>query len=101
VNYDIHQFAKTLKRTTEAIRKDESLLDENKLAILKFIEFCQGQGLAPATIIKHIYALKHLARFLGKSFEKANTEDIVKTSKKIQDKEWSEATKRNARVTLK
>ncbi len=101
MNYDIHQFARTLKRTTDAIRRDDTLLDENKLAILKFIEFCQGQGLASATIIKHVYALKHLARFLVKSFEKANAEDIVRTSKKIQDKEWSEATKRNARVTLK
>jgi site-specific recombinase XerD len=101
VNYDVHQFAKRLKVTTEKIRKTQSLIDDNKITILKFIEFCEAQGLAPATIIKHIAALKHLDNFLGRPFDDAKIDDIVKVSRRIQDKDWSEATKRNARITLK
>lgn len=101
MNYDIHHFAKRVKATTENIRKDENLLDENKLAILKFIEFSQAQGLSPATIIKDTSALKQIASFLGKPFDDAKVEDIVNVSRKIEDKDWSERTKRNARITLK
>lgn len=65
MNYDIHQFQKRLEAASEQIRKAESIPDENRLAILKFIDFCQGQGLAPATVIKHVVALRHIARFLS------------------------------------
>jgi integrase/recombinase XerD len=101
VIYDIHHFAQRVKTTTENIRKDEKLSDENKLAILKFIEFSQARGLSPATIIKDTSAIRQIAIFLGKPFDQAIVEDIVKVSRNIEDKDWSERTKRNARITLK
>ena len=101
MKYDIHHFAERLRSTTENIRKDENLDDDNKIAILKFIEFSQARGLSPATIIKDVTALRQLDNFLGGPFEGANADDIIRICRKIQDKDWSDATKKNARITLK
>jgi hypothetical protein len=62
VSYDIYHFSKRLRRLEESVRRAENIIDENKLAILKFIEFCQGEGIAPATIMKNVSALRHVDR---------------------------------------
>ncbi len=101
MNYDIHHYSHRLRRIEDAVRKDESIDDDNKLAILKFVEFCQAEGLAAATILKHVTTLRHADTFLKKSFESANADDIVRVSKRIEEMKWTDTTKRTARVTLK
>lgn len=101
MSYDIHNSAEKLESYLNKFRESDQIPLDNKHAILKFANHSRAQGNQPATIMKDIIALVHVTEFLGKSFESAKLEDIVKVCSKIENTKWTAWTKRTTKITLK
>ena len=99
---DIHNYDRRLKAVLDRIRASRQIDDGDKLDILKFQQQCFAEGLAASRVVKYIYTLLQIEKMLGKRFEKANREDIVKLVEKVErNKKWAEWTKHDFKVTLK
>lgn len=73
----------------------------NRKAVLDFSEFCFSEGLSTRRVLKYLYTLSNIARWLPKEFVKVTREDIEKLANKIERSDYSEWTKHDYRVTLK
>jgi len=101
-NRDIHNYDGRLTAILDRIRKSESIDDHNKLKLLKFQQQCFAEGLAPSRVMKYLYTLLQVERMLGKRFESATKEDMVRVVERIErNRNWSDWTKHDYRVTLK
>ena len=110
---DIHDYKGRFERAQKIVREDPEISDENRNEILKFVEYCQAQGLQTPSIVRHIFGLRKAAVSLGKPFMNADKNDIVRLVAEIErsrkkdsngnitDEPLSEESKRNEKVTIK
>ena len=99
---DIHNYDGRLRALSDKIRTSDSIDDSNKLKILKFQQQCFAEGLASSRVVKYTYTLLQIERMLGKRFEGATREDVVRVMEKVErNRKWSDWTKHDYKVTLK
>lgn len=69
--------------------------------IKEFLDCCFAEGLSVPRVIKYATTLLTLARLLGKGFNKATKQDIVRVVGRIERNSYSAWTKKDFKVTLK
>jgi len=96
----IYNYPRILER--ELIKlKTNSLGKENSEIISRFYKQLAAEGLGIARIIKYISTLRLIASFLNKPFNEATKDDIIDFVAKIEQRDYSEWTKRDYKVILK
>ena len=98
---DIHDYQKQLDLSLARIREDPEISSENKKIIHKFYERLLSDNLSTPRVVYYTNKLALLAKWLGKSFEKATREDIEKLTRRLNQMPYTEWTKKDYRVTLK
>lgn len=91
------------RRIEGALKKiKESEIDAgSRERIFEFYQECLAQGYSKARMIKYLYTLESIARFLGKPFVDADRNDIADFIRKIEGTSYSEWTKHDYKVILK
>jgi integrase/recombinase XerD len=77
------------------------ILGSNRKAILDFSEFCFSEGLSIRRVIKYLYMLTTITKWLPKDFVQVNRQDIEKLVNGIERSDYAEWTKHDFRITLK
>ena len=98
---DIHDYDARMARAEGLLRRGNPISRRNAELIEKFMEHCISIGLSKARVTRYAFALKKLAEFLGKDFDKATKEDIKELVVKIESSDYSPWTKQIFKVTLK
>jgi integrase/recombinase XerD len=81
---------------------NQGITDNNRQAILDFVEECKSNNLSFARRVKYLYTLPILAERLGKDFNSANVDDVKRLVGKINDdKSYADWTKNDFRAALK
>jgi len=112
MGYDAHHYKKRLDQVLEKIKSDQAISKKNKQTIFKFKENCFVEGLSFGRIVRYMYDLRNLARWLGKDFENATKDDIKTLIGKIENmtflvkrsgKEipYQESTKRGYKIAIR
>jgi integrase/recombinase XerD len=92
------------ERALESARRKIQALpvsDTNKKAILDFSESCFSEGLSTKRVIKYLYTLAILAKWLPMDFVQVNRKDIETLVNQIERSHYAEWTKHDYRVALK
>ena len=95
---------KSWEMVLENVKKKISKLpipESNRKAILEFSDFCFSEGLGTRRVIKYLYTLAVIARWLPKEFEGVKRPDIEKLVNRIERSNYAEWTKHDYRVALK
>lgn len=95
---DIHHREKGFNRLMEKINESK---DINKQTILKYYDFISANGLSVARIDKELRISLNLSKFLGKKFEDANKDDIIKLVQTIEKQGYADWTKVDYKVIIK
>lgn len=98
---DIHCYKRRFERTLERIEEDPEISKENKKLLLDFKDYCILQGLGYPKIERYLFDAMRLAKWLNKSIVEANNEDLKQLVLGIEQKEWSEETKRCFKLMLR
>jgi integrase len=97
---DLYNYDKTLDRCIERIKKSD-LSPKVKSKIDQFQRDCTAEGVGPARILRYLNDLPKIAKFLGKNFEKATTDDIKRAVREIEKLNLSYASKLELKRTIK
>jgi len=95
---DIHHRKQGFDSLMKKLNKSK---DINKQTILKYYDFISANGLSIARIDKELRILLNLSKFLGKKFEEANKDDIIKLVQTIENQDYAEWTKCDYKVIVK
>lgn len=99
---DLYYRKNKLDHALERLKQSKDVPDENKIAILDFYNQSFAEGLSTARLQKYIYSLMKISMWLGKKFEDAKREDIIKVVQKIESNEkYSDWTKYGYKVIIK
>lgn len=99
---DLYYIQDKLESATEKLKKSKEVSEENKLAIINFYNQSFADGLSKARLLKYIYVLSKVSVWLGKSFEDASKDDIIKVVQKIESQDnYADWTKYGIKVILK
>jgi len=80
---------------------DEIEIEHNRKLIIDFYNDCMARGLSVSRILKYMYSLLNVSKWLSKDFEDASKEDIVRLVGRIESNSYSEYTKNDYRITIK
>jgi site-specific recombinase XerD len=97
---DIYGYDLLLKNAIKLIKNSE-ITDQNKKYILNFQKRCFVEGIGKPRVIKYLYHLRDLAKWLKKDFREATKDDIESLILKIQESDYSDNTKKDYKVALK
>jgi len=101
MEFDIHNYRHKLDRKLELIRKTRKICEENKLDILKFHNDGFSRGLSLPRIEKYLFHMYHISLILKKPFREVTKDDIKKLVAVIEQRDYSEWTKKDFCVVLK
>ena len=102
MNHDAHNYNRRLERQLKLLEKDSSISRESKDLINRFKDFALSSGITTGRVVRYMFDLRTMARFLGKNFEAANKEDIIKLVGKLEKSErFSKSTVRDFKLTLR
>ncbi len=93
----IYNYKKSLARELSHIEQDKL----NGAIIYKYYKARVAEGLSLARILKCISTLKLLSKDLNKPFETATKDDVLELIVNIQERDFSEWTKRDYKIILK
>jgi hypothetical protein len=86
MGYDAHDYKQRLENVLEKIKRDPTISEKNKQVIIKFQENCFVEGISTGRIMRYMYDLKNLSKWLGINFEEATKDDIKALIGKIEKK---------------
>lgn len=89
------------QRLKAIIKRIDDSKDSNKKVILQFVDNCFAKGLGAGRVLCLLSRLKRLSSMLGKEFEKANKEDIMRLVQKLEMSNYAESTKAGYKSCLK
>jgi len=99
---DIYPYERILKNLEKSIEADKNVSKSNKSLIFKFRDECFANNLSLARIIRYLFCLRDMSRWLNKTFSNATINDLKKLVGSIERMEkYSPRTKCEYRVTLK
>jgi len=93
--------AKKLETALRKLKNTNRISLQQKEKIFKFLDLVNAQGRSPATKRCIIWALTTIGEILGKSFEDANYDDIVRVVGTIENKYPSKKSKKTLKAELK
>lgn len=93
--------AKKLETDLRKLQNTSKLGQSQKAAVFKFLDLINAQGRAPATKRNIIWALITIGEFLGKPFEEADYEDIVRVVGLVETKYQSGKTKKMLKAEVR
>src|SRR3989344_8063675 len=98
---DLHNYKRQYERQLELMREDERISKENKDWILKFVDYLFSEGIGFAKIGRYLLDLRKFSKMLGKSFDKADKNDIRKIVAELNLTNLSEESKKCFKVMLR
>jgi integrase len=102
MNHDAHDYERKLKGQLRLLKNDPSISEENKKLICKFKDFAFSFGITTGRVVRYMFDLRIMAQFLGKNFEDATKDDIVKLVGKLErSNRFSKSTVRDFKLTLR
>jgi site-specific recombinase XerD len=97
---EIYKSERKLKTILSKI-KDSDISENNKKSILQFHDECFSQGISSIRVLKCVYTLFRLSKWLNKDFIDVNLEDIKALVGMIEKSDFAEWTKHDYKVILK
>ena len=98
---DIHNYPNRLASVTKLVKKS-AISEQNKKLIFEFHEYTILDGISIARRSRYLGILKNWAVILGKDFDKASKEDIMRSVRIVQETEkYSPWTKSTYKTMLK
>jgi integrase/recombinase XerD len=73
----------------------------NKKLILSFVNYCFSEGLSEHRVLKYLFTLKKIAKYIPSDFDKATEEEIREYVACLEVSSLSDWTKHDYKVTLK
>ncbi|MEK6819056.1 MAG: tyrosine-type recombinase/integrase, partial [Nanoarchaeota archaeon] len=99
---EIYNYEKRLQSLERNIDLDSDISKENKILILKFKEECFAHNIGLARVVRYLYCLRDMARWLKKGFALVKTDEIKSLVASIERmSKYSPRTKCEYRATLK
>lgn len=98
---DIHNYQKRFEKTLDNINQAKDISQENKKAILKFKDYLLSEGIGVARIERYLYDLVRYSKMLGKYIVEASKDDLRAIVAEINQKPWTEESKKCFKVLLK
>jgi site-specific recombinase XerD/ribosomal protein L40E len=98
---DIHRFDRRLENTQNKIFSSLEINNANKNHIKKFIEYCFVSGMKKSSVVKDLYSLYFFASNTRHDLKKAKKDEFNRLIMLVENKKWTEWTKRNHRVAIK
>lgn len=89
------------KRIAGSLRRLDCLRAENKSKIVEFYRYLVACGLSKPRIDRILQMMKTIGLIVDKPFDKCKKEDIVRLVAEIEQKDWSDWTKRMYRIVIK
>jgi integrase len=102
MKYDIHGREVRLERAIEKLKKDNTVIAENKKSILDFDDYIMISGIKIGRRYKYLYFLQKFSAMLGKPFDQATKDDIKNLVVLIDKrKDLTEASKVDRKIIIK
>ncbi len=100
---DLSTTGKRLSFLAARIGANKAIPEENRLAVVAWVNFMKARGLAPRTVIKHLYCFEKFLEALPKEviLKSATTEDIQAAVGKIEASDYAPETKHVMKVVVK
>lgn len=96
-NYQVKRLQADLKR----LESSDKITQQHKEKIFKFLELVNAQGRSPATKRNIIWTLMTIGEILGKPFEDANYDDIVRVVGAIENRYQSKKSKKALKADIR
>ncbi|MFA4983171.1 MAG: tyrosine-type recombinase/integrase [Candidatus Micrarchaeia archaeon] len=97
----VHKHQKNLEQALRRLGEEKGICPENKRLIASFSKNRLARGCGRLRIVKCIYSLRYLAKWLKKPFDKATKEELIELTGEIENYNYSENTKYDHKVVLK
>lgn len=97
---EVYGYNRRIESLLNRIR-NSNIDNESRERILEFYRECIIRGYSKARIIKYLDTLKGIYKFLGKPFSEAKKDDIAEFLRKIEERNYSEWTKRDYKIIIR
>lgn len=97
---EVYHYSKSLERELSKL-KSGLLGDENSRVILEFHGQLVAEGIGLARRVKYLQTLRYISTLLKKPFSEVTKEDVIGFIGTIEQRDYSEWTKRDYKVLLK
>jgi len=94
----IHDYDQRLKRVEKSLK---TLSKRNFELISNFENYLFSMGISVPRVVKYIYMVKNIAKFLGKDLDKADKKDIEKIVAEIERSNYAAWTKHDYRIVIR
>lgn len=94
----MYNFKGSIRRELEKIRGSQ---DPNKEVLLRYYQHSVAESLSPARVHKRISRTRRLSEMLGKRFEEATKDDMVRLVSEIEQRDVTQWTKYDYKVILR
>ena len=99
--FEVHRHQRNLDLALCRLEKERGVCPENKRLIASFSKNRLARGTGRLRIVKCIYSLRYLARWLKKPFDTATKDDLIELTGEIENYDYSDNTKYDHKVVLK
>lgn len=97
---DIHQYGAKINNVLKTIEKS-NLPGSSKSDLLEFYEFLVANGISNGRILKYLYHLLKIVKWLDKPFKDAEKKDIMKIVQVIETQDYTAHTKHDYKIVVK
>jgi integrase/recombinase XerD len=101
MDHDAHHYSRRLKTQLRLIKSDPAISKENVRLICKFNDYSFSMGISLGRVVRYLFDLRVLAKYLAKDFEKAGRPDIERLVGKLERSKYSKSTIRDLKLTLR
>lgn len=99
--HDIYNYPRRIECVLKKIREDNKIRKKNKDLILEFYQYCLGEGLSQARIVRCLYAVIVFAEWSKKDFNRCKKNDIVELVAELEKGKYAHSTKQEMKMTLR
>jgi hypothetical protein len=96
---EVYHYSRSLDRELSKL-KTGVLGEENSRIILEFYSQLVAEGVSAARRLKYLITLRAISTLIGKPFSEVTKEDVVRFVGTIEQRSYSEWTKRDFRVCM-
>ena len=98
--FDAYKYERRYELAQKGV-KESNLPDTTKKLLEEFCENCITEGLALPTIVKHLFGLQNVARWVNKDLDKTDKKDIKKVINTLEKSKYSSQVKHAIKVSTK
>lgn len=90
-----------LESALRRLENDAGVCAKNRKLAAGFAQSQLAKGLSRVRIVKCVYCMRYLAKWLGKSFSEASKQDLVGMVSRLEGMDYSENSKYDFKIVLK